>query len=400
VSKQEPEDDWTKRVYDMLATKRNVMAYPWSQIPPQYQRLLLSGGTPDQAVDRVIQIYQSSGGRKREAAIEASMRRLLRAVSVWGRSKRRFIRVSAASQETLFRVAVERAMYGLPVCHWNYLSAPGGEVVEYGEGLMFQWEGMTEGQGDSVITFASPRGVFLGEHLEFAWWRLVPADAAWWSQGFAYVWECVDMPYYVHRLDYEDEVARKMLELRESYEKMGTPITREEAAMTILSQTPYKLVHMTVNLIAALHNFSSETIKSEKEASINASTKKQSPFKAITSINLDDTGLQTWARRWCTESVQREGAGGPGSEGTPHGPVTLHERKGHLFHVWVLRENVRPGEKILEVRHFDAVQRCKVYRPRSGSVVGSGALKGDEIRIRRGPDDIISSLSVHPKPKE
>ena len=242
-----------------------------------------------------------------------------------------------------------------------------------------------------MISFSSPRGVFLGEHLEFAWWSLGIANDEWWRRGYSHIWEGVDFPYYIHRLDYEDEVTREMQVLRTTAAAENKPVSRYQAAEAILSRPAYRLIHMTVNLIAALHNFHGNVVSSETEPSASGSSSRHSPLKAVASINLDDTGLSTWARTWCAEGAQRDGV--TPEEGRPgHGvPPSLHERKGHMMHLWVLRENVQPGEQILETRMFDETERCRVCRPRSGSVVGGGLLRSSELRIRRGPDDIIVS---------
>lgn len=295
------------------------------------------------------------------------------------------------------RVAVERAAYGLHVCHWNYLSAPGGELVEYGEGIMFQWDMMKAGTGNHTMTFSAPRGVFMGEYLEFLWWQLGEASDLWWKNGFAHVWRTVNCSYNVARLAYEDEVAREMLRLRNIAAEAGEPITREQAAEAVLARPRFKLVHMTVNLIAAMHNFQKDVVLRE-EKSFKPSRKKLGKRElSVLQVKLDDSGLYTWAETWCSEAARREAAsGGHG------GIISIHPRKAHMTHVWVLEKNLRPGETVVEVKSIKTKkgvsQLHRVYRSRKGSTPGSGKLRENEARVRRGVDDLdVKGSLVNPE---
>jgi hypothetical protein len=376
---------------EALTSDRKTMKYPWDLLSQKYQRMLLTAGTIEQAVVQVLADHAKAAGAAVELA-ESHVGRLLRAVALWGRSQRRLIRVSEASQDTLFRVAVERASHGLPVCHWNYISAPGGTMIEYGAGIMFHWDGMDLlGRGKGVITFGAPRGVFLGEHLDFAWWVLGDAPPDWWDQGYAYIWHSMHAPYFVRRMEFEDSVAEAMLTLRTKAQEEGKSMSRAEAAETVLKEPQYKLIHMSVNLIAALHNFQMDVVSRVVTGDKKMSRKERNNVKNIMSINLDENGLFTWSQTWCTGQVRRETTGTHPATGLGD-PVSLHQRGGHFFRVWVLRENVKTGEEVFETKMRETktgpAQYCRVSRPRKGCWAGGGKLKGKEVRIRQGLDDL------------
>jgi hypothetical protein len=371
-----------------MVKDHKIMKYPWSQIPQKYQRLLLTAGTPDQAVTRVMKEDRSVSSPVSKDEAEAQ-RRLLRATAIWGRSQRRLVRVSEASQETLFRVAVQRAALGLPVCHWNYLSAPGGTMVEYGAGIMFQWDGFKSEQANHAITFGAPRGVFLGEHLEFVRWRLAAADDKWWDEGFSHVWQVASTPYYMRRMDFEATVSAAIRELQVEAAAQGEPITRAQAAEAVLQRPHLKLVHMSINLIAALHNFHHGVVKVKQQDKVSRRRAKNS-LRSIFQINLDDDGLSTWAETWCVDTAERESQTGSHGGTDETGDVSLHKRVGHISPVWVLRKNVRSIDKVLGTKggRDGKTEYCKVERPRIGCWAGKGKLKANEARIRLGSDDL------------
>jgi hypothetical protein len=374
-----------------MVSDRKIMKYPWSHIPQKYQRLLLTAGTPDQAVTRVMNEDRIASAPASRRGAEAQ-RRLLRSVALWGRSQRRLIRVSEASQETLFNVAVQRASLGLPVCHWNYLSAPGGSMVEFGEGIMFQWDGFQSAKANHTITFGSPLGIFLGESLEFVWWRLDEADDQWWDEGYSHVWKIVNTPYYMRRMAFEDDVSEAIRDLQVQAAQEGAPITRAQAAEAVLLRPRFKLVHMSINLIAALHNFHHDVVKvQQKTRAKQRRSLKSGDLRSIFQINLDDEGLSTWAQTWCVEMAERESQSGSHGGHSGSGEVSLHKRVGHMCPVWVLRKNVKAHEKVLQTRMGGPnkqTEYCKVNRPRVGCWAGKGKLKANESRIRMGRDDL------------
>jgi len=383
-----------------------VMEYPWSHLPHKYQRLLLTAGTYEQAVTRVLrESALGSGDMSKEG--ESRQRRLLRAVAIWGRAQRRMVQVSERSQETLFRVAVERAALGLSPCHWNHLSAPGATAIGFGEGIVFRWDSLAADSGNYVMSFGAPRGVFFDEHLEIVRWHLGPAPAQWWERGYSHVWKQVDAPYYVRRRDFDDEVARAIRGVREEAQKAGTPVTQRAAAEVVLALPYFRLVHMTVNLIAALHNFHHDVVKKDKEK--NKARKKKSrkarlSLAAVLQINLDDDGLHTWSATWCQDSANRErdSAGG----GTTGVLVGLHQREAHVWKPWIRRDRTSPTEKVFATKTRTTkkdgeVEYCQVERPRKGCWAGSGDLKPRKVRVRRGIDDIeVRQSPLKPRGKD
>jgi hypothetical protein len=376
-------------ILEGAASDKKIMKYPWSYIPKKYQRLLLTVGTHDQAVTRVMKEDRSVSSPVSDREAEAQ-RRLLRATAIWGRSQRRLVRVSEASQETLFDVAVQRAALGLQVCHWDCLSAPGGTGLEFGSGVMFQWDGFQAERANHVFTFGAPKGIFLSEHLEFVSWRLVTADDRWWAEGFSHVWQIANTPYYMRRLEFEDTVSTALQRLQDEAATRGEPITRAQAAEAVLQRPEFKLVHMSINLIAALHNFHHDVVEGEKQDKARRKRSKTRNLRSVFQINLDDDGLSTWSQTWCADQAKRESQTGSQGGTGKTGLVALHKRVGHISPVWVLPKNVRFTDKVMSTKADvnGKVEYCKVERPRIACLVGKGKLKANEVRVRLGSDDI------------
>jgi len=258
---------------------------------------------------------------------------------------------------------------------------------------MFRWDSLAADSGNYVLSFGAPRGVFWDEHLEIVQWHLGPAPFQWWERGYSHVWKQADTPYYVQRRDFDDEVARAIRGVRDEAQEEGSPVTQRAAAEVVLAHPYFKLVHMTVNLIAALHNFHHDVVKKDKEK--NKARKKKSrkarlSLAAVLQINLDDDGLHTWSATWCQDSAnqERDSAGG----GTTGVLVGLHKRGAHTWKPWIRRDRTSPTEKVFATKtrttKKGSVEYCQVERPRKGCWAGSGDLKPRKVRVRRGIDDI------------
>jgi hypothetical protein len=255
---------------------------------------------------------------------------------------------------------------------------------------MFQWDGFQAERANHVFTFGAPKGIFLSEHLEFVSWRLVTADDRWWAEGFSHVWQIANTPYYMRRLEFEDTVSTALQRLQDEAATRGEPITRAQAAEAVLQRPEFKLVHMSINLIAALHNFHHDVVEGEKQDKARRKRSKTRNLRSVFQINLDDDGLSTWSQTWCADQAKRESQTGSQGGTGKTGLVALHKRVGHISPVWVLPKNVRFTDKVMSTKADvnGKVEYCKVERPRIACLVGKGKLKANEVRVRLGSDDI------------
>jgi hypothetical protein len=413
---EQERDDLARLVLPNL----KMMRFPWDAVSSKKHRILLTHGSAAQAVEKVIDMAETERGGPLSSWERAIYGRGLRAMTLWARSRRQLIRVSEASQRTLFELAVERVMYGLPVAIWGYLPAVGASMVHHGEGIMFQWErSVVDEDGEpagktvaDLVTFSAPRGDVSNESLDFLMWKLQATRdlkdaqrAGWEHKGWSSVWAEVPWattgpedwpaegePGYqdpslltdtnVNGMVFDWAVRAEVRTLVQG--GMG----REEAVRTALADYRFVFIHMTVNLIAALHNFS-ETVVKRPTHRLRKKGKRDRNALSVKQVTLDDTGLYTWATTWAQEQAVRE-AGHGDREGVTIG---LHKRSGTDAFVWVRTENLLPGEKVYEVKEGvtkkdGKVTYHKVKRAREGGYAGHGPLKPRTLRIRKGLDDM------------
>lgn len=371
----------------MLENFEKFTQYPWSCLSARQMKTLLTHGTTSEAVEETLS-FEDYGDE------HLAMAKLFHATAVWGRGPRRLVRVSKKAQEVLCDLAGERAAQGFRICYWHFLSAMGAtsgnnDEVGFGEGVMFVWEDDEQ----DIITFGAPRGVFGDEYLEYGAFTWSSEDQCW-AIG--------RMPLFLKGQDYEDKFAESVAET----EKTGA--TRVEAIAALLYSDYFRMVHMTVNLLHALHNFTplvcepkqrAERRREEKEVA-----KDRNGCGKVVSINIEDDGLSTWSETWCYEELDREEQRIQLGKQTRFGsPVGAHQRKGHMWRPWIAPENIRKSEKILDKKRRKKAdgtysELWQVKRARQGCwVPGSGAIKPKISRVKSGPDDL--DVRKMPKPK-
>lgn len=424
-------EEEAERIAQSLAAKLKLMEYPWDLVNSKAHRTLLTHGTVDQAALKVAEASFSTHHQGvglpapmpgETPGERASFRQVLRSIAIWARSRRKLIRVSAASQRTLFELAVERVMYGLPVAIWNYLPCVGASEIFHGEGIMFQWEReAVDPEDDSrravvadIITFGAPKGAYEDAgQLDFNLWRLLPTShehvsSDWIDKGYATVW--ANAPFIptdlteaeIHRIlaspNIRDEDMPSTLvegmsfdwRIRQSVrEKQREGLSHEAAVRDVLGRGQYVFVHMSVNLIAALHNFSASVVRRSEAPSSKKKGRRTKSNMSVRQVNLDETGLYTWSTTWAREQAQRELCAA-GREGVV---VGLHKRSGTEAFTWIREESLIPGEKVYETKKGTTkkdgeVLYVKVKRSRAGGWVGHGPLKPKTMRVRQGVDDM------------
>lgn len=366
-----------------------TQALPWSNIPPSVFRQLLDGNL-DENVTRVVEGLRPSADLATGQA-EAT-RRLLRAMGSWMRGKRRLIRVSAQAQDLLSDVARQRLIAGMNACRWGDLPAPGSDL--YGQGIMFLWE------RQEAITYAAPYGLFLEEHVLYTHWSRVAVQEGEESFGqYDSVWATHQgIPEKLSAEWYQREIEDTL----EYIQEQGEAFAKEAAdAVRCL-----RLIHWTVNALAALNNeFEIEVWRGEPRKR-NGKSKSTGGIGKVSSIRLDESGLAVWAKRYVRlpdtqKKADYDASSGSASyhlsgsrhrgEGGDRAAPCLHRRDDHTSIVYVSQP--KPGEQILGARDYgkradgSLRRRYAVRRPRKGGPAG-GRVKATAQRMKVGIDGL------------